>query len=195
MSGDGSEKDERPSGKLHTADTVPPPASGDAYNAATEIRQAPEDLLDIMREVKEARAIKQAAKAAGGPEVLRVPKAPLVPSILGLRPPAAGTPAVAAPAPAPVVEPEPAIVVAPSAEPPAAAEPEPAPVVVALPESAPPAAMVPASVDDSPLEYPGTARRQRNRKTAVAVLSILLVVAVVLAAITVVLGLKSGAAT
>jgi hypothetical protein len=190
MSGDGSEKDERPSGKLHTADTVPPPASGDAYSAATEIRQAPDDLLDIMREVKEARSVKQAAKAGGGPEVLRIPKAPLVPSILGLRPPAAGAPAVATPAP-----------VAAPAEPPPVVAPElppveaPAAVALATSASARPAAIVPALVDDRPLEYPGTVRRQRNRKTAVAVLTILVFVTVVLAAITVILGLKGGAAT
>jgi len=145
---DGSQSNDRPSGagRAHTADTVPPPAGGDVYDAPTEIRQAPEDLLDIMRGVKEARAAKGA-----GTGITRIP-------------PAAGVPSVAA-------------------------------LVMEVPAPAPPASPPPLAVAavDPPRASPELARPPRARTTAVAVLTILLVVTVVLVALSLAITLRGGA--
>jgi hypothetical protein len=171
---DGDEQGKRPSDgvKVHTADTVPPPASGDAYNAATEVRQAPDDLLEIMRQRKELRAAK-------------MPKFDATPNIIievehdDMAPPEAPAP-IAAPA---AVEPVPTPAAPPPLDPVA---PPPAPIAAMTPAVAP--------TEDGPIEYPGTIQRQRNRSTAVAVITILVVVAVILALMTVVLGVRSGPA-
>jgi hypothetical protein len=109
---DGSQSnDPSGTGRAHTADTVPPPAGGDVYNAPTEIRRAPDDLLDIMRQVKEARAAKAAETTASpeGETVTRIPAAAGVPSfaspVADPSEPVASDPPPAAVAIAPAVPP------------------------------------------------------------------------------------------
>jgi hypothetical protein len=81
-------------GQIFRADTVPPPASGDAYSAATVVREAPPEMLAAIRErkkLKEASAKpdprsdhRHDSSAKAGPRVapvvpLQLPPEPKVP--------------------------------------------------------------------------------------------------------------------
>jgi FtsZ-interacting cell division protein ZipA len=51
-------------GEVHRVDTVPPPASGDAYSADTVIRDVPREALDAIRERRKNSEKRRAAEAA-----------------------------------------------------------------------------------------------------------------------------------
>jgi hypothetical protein len=68
--------------KIYIADTVPPPAGGDAYSAATVVREAPPEVLEAIRQRSVARA-EQAASSKPPPRV----KAPRVAPTPAFRPP------------------------------------------------------------------------------------------------------------
>jgi hypothetical protein len=48
-------------GEVHRVDTVPPPASGDAYSADTVIRDVPREALDAIREKRKSSENRRAA--------------------------------------------------------------------------------------------------------------------------------------
>jgi uncharacterized membrane protein len=170
-------------GSIQKADTVPPPASGDVYNAATEVRAAPEDLLDIMRQVKEKRAAKQSGASQPQDEAgdeLRLPPPGAMPdldALLGGKAPASKAKLEDAPA-SPPKEPSAPVVAPPQAQAPA----EPAQ-----------AAAWPVAPSDAPLEYPGAARRQRVLRTMVRVLWVALVVVVVFVAVSITMASRAPA--
>ncbi len=51
-------------GEVHRIDTVPPPASGDAYSADTVIRDVPREALEAIREKRKNSEKRRAADAA-----------------------------------------------------------------------------------------------------------------------------------
>jgi hypothetical protein len=51
-------------GEVHRVDTVPPPASGDAYSADTVIRDVPREALDAIREKRKSSENRRAAAIA-----------------------------------------------------------------------------------------------------------------------------------
>lgn len=49
-------------GEIHRVDTVPPPASGDAYSADTVIRDVPREALEAIREKRKSSENRRAAE-------------------------------------------------------------------------------------------------------------------------------------
>ncbi len=65
-------------GRINRADTVPPPPSGDAYSAATVVREAPPEVLAAIRERKKQAALAQP----------KLPPAPALPKgLVGVKAP------------------------------------------------------------------------------------------------------------
>jgi FtsZ-interacting cell division protein ZipA len=50
--------------EVHRVDTVPPPASGDAYSADTVIRDVPREALDAIREKRKSSEKRRAAESS-----------------------------------------------------------------------------------------------------------------------------------
>jgi hypothetical protein len=47
--------------KIHRVDTTPPPAGGNAYEEATVVRQAPQEVLDAIKKARELNKLNAAA--------------------------------------------------------------------------------------------------------------------------------------